>query len=615
MTNKEIAKLLRQIAAAYSLKNENRFKIIAYERAADIIQKSSVEIKDLWENKQLKSLTGIGPAIFSHLEELFQTGKVKHFEKILSDFPASMFPLLDVPSFGPKKAYKLVTTLGLKKPKSVIQDLLKAAKKGKIRTIEGFGEKSEKEIIEALQKYQQGSLTPDRMPLSYASAIAKEIIEYCKLNPSVIEAVPLGSLRRKVATIGDIDIAISTRNPIEVIDWFLKYPKIKKIIEKGYSGTSVIINSNQQIDLRVQNPSQFGSMLQYFTGNKNHNIKLREYALRKGFSLSEYGIKILNKKNINKNARNRLLCHKNYNSKLNLYEFDSEKKFYQAMGLSWIPPELREDNGEIEAAISEAQGKSPGLPKLIELKDIKGDLHIHSDYNLEPSHDLGLSSLKEILSLAKKLNYEYVGISDHNPSIRHHTTEQIISILKRRKINFEHFLLNNKDVRVKLFIMLEVDILPDGKIALPEEAIKYLDAMIVSVHSSFKIDKERMTQRIISGLSHPKAKILAHPSGRRIGKREAYQLNWSKLFTFCQKKDKAIEINAYPDRLDLSDIMVKQAISNKVKLIINTDSHQADQMRLMDYGVSVARRGWATKDDIINTLPYNKFVKWLTSTK
>jgi len=622
MTNQEIARLLRQIAAAYLLKQENRFKIIAYERAAETIQKSNIEVKDLWEAGKLSSLAGIGRAISSHLDELFRTGRVKHFNQVLTGLPKALFPLLDIPGFGPKKAYKLVSELKLVNPHTVINDLLGAARKGKIAPIAGFGDKSQQYIIEALQRFKQGQTKERRMPLPYAYNIATNIISYLKQHQSVVRAIPLGSLRRMVATIGDIDIAVASKNPEKVIDWFLEYPKIKKILEKGSSGASILLENGQQIDLRVQSPDNFGAMLQYFTGSKNHNIHLREFALKKGLSLSEYGIKLLKRsqKSTHSASSGREVKSQKYNEKLKIFEFASEKDFYHALGLPWIPPELREDSGEIEAALRQAsydkhhngQDKYPGLPKLVELQDIKGDLHIHSDYNLLPSHDLGESSLKEILDQAVKLGYQYIGLSDHNPSYTNHTSYRIIDILKRRRYYFEQNLKSTKSTRVNLFIMLEVDILSNGQLAIPEKAFEYLDAVIVSVHSSFAMSKEKMTRRIINGLNHSKAKILAHPTGRLIGKREAYEIDIDKLFSYCCENKKALEINAYPDRLDMPDTLVHEAIKKGVKFVIGTDSHKAQQMDLMKYGISVARRGWAQSSDILTTLPYNKIKTWLS---
>jgi len=605
MTNQEVAELLEKIAAVYTIKEDNRFKIIAYEKAADSIRNSAVEMKDLWKDGKLSTLPGIGKSIAGYLDELFRTGRVKHFEIILRGVPASIFPLLEIPGFGPKKAYKIVSLLKLNNPEKVVDELLQAARGGKIAPIEGFGDKSQQDIIEAIERFKRGQVREKRMPLPYAYNLAVTIIDYLSKHKDTLDAVPLGSLRRMLATIGDIDIAVATNNPKETIKWFLAYPKKEKVVEEGGSGATILLDSGRQIDLRVQSPKKFGAMLQYFTGSKAHNIHLREYALKKGLSLSEYGIKVIKK------VQSLKFKVQNYNSKLKMYEYSDEKGFYQALGLSWIPPEIREDRGEIEAAEREAQGKPPGLPKLIETKDIKGEFHIHSNYNLQPSHDLGQSSLAELLKQAETMHYEYIGISDHNPSYTNHSSSEILSILKARKSKFEQILKSIKSVRVHLFIMLEVDILPDGKLPIPDAAYDFLDAIIVSVHSSFRLPKTEMTERVISGLSHPKAKILGHPTGRLFGTRDGYELDWERIFKYCQQMNKALEINSFPERLDLSDTLVKEAIKNKVKLAINTDSHEVSQMKLIKYGVSVARRGWAEKDDIINTMPYNKVKEWL----
>lgn len=609
MTNQEITRLLRNVAAAYQLKGENRFRIIAYENAADAIERSTVEVKDLWKEGKLETLSGIGSSLSSHLSELFTTGNVKHFQQVFQGLPPSLFVLLDVPGLGIKKAFKLVTTLHLPNPDTIIEDLLEAAKKGKIATIESFGEKSQQDIIEALGQYKAGQVKENRMPLPYAAAIADEVVAYLFKKTFIRQALPLGSLRRQVATIGDIDIAVSTDKPKEAIEYFTQFPKRSKIIEVGPSGSTILLTSGRQVDLRVQTPAKFGAMLQYFTGNKHHNIKLREYALKQGLSLNEYGMKPL-KKIQSANWRTKLKSQK-FNRKEKLYEFDTEEKLYQALGMPWIPPEIREDRGEIEAAFREAQGKQPGLPKLIELKDIRGDLHIHSNYDLEPSHDLGSSSLEDIILNAQRLGYEYIGISDHNPSYTNHSEKQIYSIMKRRKAAFEQIMSSSKITRTHLFIMMEIDILPDGKLALPDDAFEFVDGAIVSIHSSFGMNKNDMTKRILSGLAHPKAKLLAHPTGRLLGKRDGYDVEWRELFQFCKQNNKAVEINSFPERLDLPDGLVKEAIDSGVKLIIDTDSHAVSGMELMRYGVSVARRGWAQKKDILNCLPYTDMKKWL----
>lgn len=601
MSNKEVAQLLREVAAVYIINGENRFRIMAYERAADTVEESAVDVEDLWKEGILETLPGIGASISSYLEELFKTGKVKYFDSIRKALPQGMFALMDIPGFGPKKAYRLAKEFNLNNPESAGDDLLRASKQGEIAKLPGFGEKSQQDIVESIQRFQKGQFKENRITLRVASVIAEEVGHYLRQHRDVLDAIPLGSLRRKVATIGDIDFAISTTNPEGVLNRFSNYPKKQKLIERGSTGASIVLTNGRQVDVRVCTPKIFGSMIQYFTGSKSHNIALREFALKKGFSLNEYGIKPMKKMEV------RRLKIGNYEKKKHVFEFEKEEEFYQFLGLVWIPPELREDRGEIEAAVTDQ------LPKLIEPKDIKGDLHIHTNYDLKPSHDLGSSSLEEILKKADRMRYEYIGISDHNPRVSGLTEADISTIMKKRKAYYEHIISSMKSVRVQLFIMLEVDILPDGKLALPEDSFKYIDAAIVSIHSVFEMNKAKMTRRILAGLSHPKAKILAHPTGRILTKRDGYDADWDEIFSFCRDHNKALEINSYPDRLDLPDDLVRRAILNGVKLTINTDSHDVSHLEFMAYGVSVARRGWSQKRDILNTLSYNGFKDWLSS--
>lgn len=588
MTNLEIAELLRRVAAAYEILGENRFRIIAYERAADSIEHLTSELKDYWDDKKLEEIPGVGATLASHLDELFRTGHSKHFDSVMGKLPAAVFPLLLVPGIGPKKAYKLVTLLKLKSEKTVISDLEKAAKAHTIAPIEGFGEKSESLILANIEIYRKGQIKENRMSLPVADAIASDIIAFLKKIPAATRVDALGSLRRQVSTVGDIDIAVATTKPKEIIAHFLTYPHTE-IIEEGPTGASIRLHNGRQVDLRVQKPELYGAMLQYFTGGKNHNIALRSFALSRGLSLNEYGIKHVSSGKVNR--------------------FSSEEAFYKAIGLRFIPPELREDKGEIEAA------RKGTLPHLVMLSDIKSDLHIHTDYDLEPSHDLGSNPFSDYLDRAAALGYEYIGISDHNPSIANHSEKQIIDIMKRRKEVYEHKYSswkkkNNK--RVNYLLMCEVDILPDGKLALPEGAFAYVDGVIISLHSSFTQDRKTITKRIITGLAgNPKVRIFGHPTARLLGTREGVDADWPAVFAACKGADIAIEINAGPERLDLTDVLVYDAIKEKIKLCIGTDSHVVESMDFMRYGVSVARRGWATNRDILNTLGYNEFRKWL----
>ncbi len=582
ITNIELAHLLRKVAAAYQILNENRFKIIAYERAADSIEHLTSDAKDVWDDGKLGEIPGIGDGISHYLDELFRSGSVKHFDDVMKRVPEAVFPLLLVPGLGPKKAYTLVRELKLDHANTVIADVEKAAKVGKIAPIEGFGEKSEEVILSSIELFKKGAIKEHRMELPTADGIAQDVISYLKKLKDIEEINVLGSLRRQVSTIGDIDIAVATKKPDVVIDYFMKYPH-EKIIDEGAQGATLLLHNGRQVDLRVQDPSKYGAMLQYFTGSKNHNIALRELALSKGLSLNEYGIK---------NVRTQTTT-----------SYSSEEEFYKAIGLSWIAPELREDKGEIEAAL---HGR---LPKLIELGNIKGDLHIHTNYDLETSHDLGVDPLTSYITRAAALGYQYIGISDHNPSVTKHTERQIIGIMKGRK---EYYERQAQGKNVHVFVMCEVDIQPDGALALPTEAFAYVDAVVVSIHSSFTQPKAVTTKRVIAALTaHPKVRIFGHPTGRLLTKREGVEINWGEVFEVCKKRDIALEINALPQRLDLPDTIVYDARKYGIKFCINTDSHAVSHMDMMRYGVSVARRGWCEKRDIVNTTEYNECKHWL----
>lgn len=587
MTNIQISELLNNIAAAYSIKDEKkyRFQIIAYEKAAESIENSPTELTELYKEEKLNRIPGIGPTIQSRLEELFKTGKVVHFEEVMKDIPRAVFPLLDIPSFGPKKAYKLVREFKLENPETVIQDIVKIAEAEKIAPLAGFGKKSQSDILRAITEYNLGKTKSSRMVLPYANELAQKMLDYLKQSDAVIEASPLGSLRRKKDTIGDIDIAVSTNKPQEVLDHFTTYPHKQRIIERGEKTSSIIVSSGKQIDLMVQSPEGFGSLLQHFTGSKAHNVHLREYALSKGLSVSDYGIK------------------KKGEEKDKYKQYKTEESFYSVLGLQWVPPEMREDTGEIELALQH------NLPKIIELSDIKGDFHLHSSFPIEESHDKGQNSMEEMLKKALSLGYHYLGFSEHNPSQGKHTSQQVIALLIKRQAHIEKLRLKYKNI-IRIFSLLETDILPNGNLAIDDNSLSLLDATIVSVHSSFSQDRDSMTKRVIKGLSHPKAKILAHPTGRLINERPPYELDWGKIFAFCQENNKALELNAAPQRLDLTDILVREAVKRNIKIIINTDSHATEQMDLMQYGVSVARRGWATKRDILNAMTYNELASW-----
>jgi DNA polymerase (family 10) len=526
------------------------------------------------------------------LGEIFSTGKSQHFKKLMKGIPNSVFELVAVSGIGPRTAPILVEKLKIKE-KNPLRDLLKKAEKGMIENLPGFGQDSQDAIIASLKEIKGRK---KRHLLNYAMHISEQIISWMEKEKECLRIDTLGSLRRKASTVGDIDISVSTNNPNAVIEHFCKYKNANRVLEKGEHTASIILPGNIQVDFMVQDPKGYGALLQHFTGSKHHNIALREHANKKRLSISEYGIK--------KEVKGKW-------SKVK--EFRTEKEFYEYLGMEWIPPELREDKGEIDVAIRHVKGKPRVLPKLVNLDDIKADLQIHSDFDIETSHDVGASKMTDIIKKANTLGYKYIAFTEHNPSHSKHNEKQIFDLIKRKRevieeINESINASHNSSVKY-VFNSLEIDILPDGKLPLDDRALQLLDFALVSIHSSFRQSRERTTERIIRALSHPKVLIFAHPTGRKLGEREGIEINWEKLFDFCAKNYKWLEINADPMRLDLPDFLVKEAISEGIKITIGTDAHHIEHMENMKYGVYVARRGWAEKEDIVNTYSLKEFKK------
>lgn len=549
MTNPQIAELLRNVASAYQYKDQNKYKfqVIAYNRAADSIEHSTSELKDLWDDGKLDDVPGIGPSIMKHLDEVFKTGKSTHFEELMKEIPQEAFRLMALPKVGLKTAMKYMAEL----PKSQIEAKLKEADK----------------IINKVKRHL----------LPYAENIAFEVIEWLKKCKSIEKIDTLGSLRRKVATVGDIDIAVSTKNPEEIMKRFVEYPKKISVIEQGEHTASLQLPGNVQVDILVMEPERYGSALQHFTGSKFHNIALREHAKKMGYSLNEYGAQDI------KDAKSKRLS------------FDNEKDFYKFLKLDYVEPELREDTGEIEASLSHK------LPNLVELKDIKGDLQIHSSFDIETSHDVGANSMEEIVEKAISLNYEYVAFTEHNPSKKGHNEKQSEELLKKKQEVVEQLNYSCEKRGFKVFNSLEIDINKDGSLPISVKGLETLDFALVSIHSVFDLSRDEMTKRVLNALSYPKVKIFAHPTARKINEREGVELDWPKIFDFCLKNDKWIEINSDPMRLDLPDILVRDAVKQGVKLTLGTDTHSLEMMDNMQYGVYVARRGWAESKDIVNS--------------
>lgn len=575
ISNAKLAKILRNVAAAYTIKKiGNIFQIRAYENAADSIEHSTVEIQDLWEENRLDEVPRLGPAIRGYLGELFNAGKVKHFEEVQKGIPEVVFTLLDIPGIGPKTASE-IAGLGVKS----IEDLELQIKSGKL-VEKGFSVKIAEKILDGLQEV--GSRT-GRMLLPYASVQAAKIIEYLKKSEYVKETHPLGSLRRMVATIGDLDFSVSSNKPEKVIEHFCKMPGVIRVIDKGENQASVILQSGMKVDLLVGKPESYGALLQHFTGGKNHNIHLRTLAEKKKLSLSEHGVK-----------KNGKVLHSK-----------TEEEFYQLMGMDVPAPEIREDTGEIEAAIAHK------LPKLIELRDIKGDLHLHSNFPIKsPSHGPGADSIEDIVKKAIELGYDYVGISDHPSGYTSTSKEEMVKWVNERTKSIQNIQKSNNSIRV--LNGLEIDILIDGSLSVPDEVLATLDYCIAGIHSGHRSSNEHITKRLLKALENPYVDIISHPTNRLLNERQSSDADWETIFKFAAKNKKLLEINAFPNRLDLRDDLVRQALEYGVKFVIDTDAHALEQMNNMLYGVSVARRGWVEAKRVVNTWDWKDFAKWFT---
>ncbi|RJQ27961.1 DNA polymerase III, partial [Candidatus Parcubacteria bacterium] len=548
--------MLEDMATAYILKKGNIFQIRAYKNAATAVEHSTVEVKDLWEAGRLDQIPNVGEGLQQYLDELFKTGKVKHWEEVKNGIPEQVFEFTEISGVGPKTAFKLAQ-LGVED----IEDLKDKLRSGELIK-KGFSQKVAEKLLPAIE--QMSFVKSGRMLLPYAFNQAQKVIDYVKKSAFVEKIEALGSLRRMVATIGDLDFAVTSNNIQQTIEHIINLPD-SQVVKEGETQVTLSTSSGLNLDFIITKPESFGSLLQHYTGSKAHNIHLRKVAEKKGLSLSEHGIR---------EAKNQ---------KPKVFKTATEKEFYHLLGMDVPPPEIREDTGEIEAALAHK------LPDLVKQEDIKGDLHIHDNFPIETGRDLGLNSIEEIAEQAKILGYLYVGVADHTPSISNHTNKEMVALVKTRTRLVEQY--NSSHISVRVLNLLEVDILPDGRLSVPEEALKLLDFAIVSVHSGHWMDKENMTKRIIKALESPYVKVLGHPTGRLLNQRESYEVDWNEVFKFAAKNNKALEINSSPDRLDLPDILVRQAKEKGVKFVINTDSHEINSMEIMRFGVAVARRG------------------------
>ena len=581
MINKELSKIFNNMAV-YLEMDEIPFKPQAYEKAAIAIEamgESAAKIYGKGGLKALEEISGVGKGIAEKIAEYIKTGKIKEYELLKKKMPVNLEELGVVEGIGPKKIKILYKKLGVKN----IDDLEEAAKKHKIAPLFGFGEKAEKNILEGIKFVRRGH---GRFLLGEILPIARDIYAKLKEVRGVEKVDYAGSIRRMKETIGDIDFLVISKDPEKVVNFFVKLPGVAKVWGRGKTKASARMKEGFDMDIRIIPPKSYGAALQYFTGSKEHNIALRKIAIDKGLKLNEYGLF--------KGAK--MIAGK------------TEEEIYKKLGMDWIPPEIRENTGEIEAAI----GKKP--PELIELKDIKGDLHTHSNWNG------GENSIEEIVETAIKIGYEYIGISDHAKFLK---IENGLDEKQLRKRNKEIDRLNLKwnkfgisasktqNSKLKILKGCEANIMADGSVDIDNKTLAEMDFVIAGIHSQFKMTKEKMTERIIKAMENKNIDILSHPTGRIIGKRDEYQIDFNKILKAAKKTKTILEINAHPARLDLKDIYIKKVKEAGVKMIVNSDANHIRELKLMEYGVAQARRGWAEKKDIINCWEVEKLLNAL----
>jgi DNA polymerase (family X) len=569
MKNKELADLFEKMADILEFKGENPFKISAYRKASRIIGDLTQDIEEIAEQGELKNIPGIGEGMAQKVVEYLKTGKISRFEEVKKGVPDELIAIMDIPGMGPKTLALIHKERGINN----LSQLEKAVEDSSLTDLPGMGEKKIENIKRGIQLLKQSK---GRMNLGVAFPVAKRIVETLRQKTGSKKIEWAGSLRRMKENIGDIDILATGLDKEKIIQAFIHLPEVKEVLASGETKASVIVERGTQIDLRVVEEDSYGAALQYFTGSKGHNIHLRGIAKAKGIKINEYGVFKRKKKIGGK----------------------EEKDVYRSLGMDWIEPELREDRGEIEAA---QKGR---LPKLVEETEIKGDLHVHSKWSD------GTSSIEEIARAALKKSYQYVAICDHSKSLKiAHGLDESRLMEQIEEIDR----INEKLEGFQILKGTEVDILADGKIDLPEKILEKLDIAVAAIHSGFKQDRGKMTKRIIRALENPYIHILAHPSGRLLGARDPYEVEIEEVMEAAKKYGKALEINAYFERLDLDDIHCRKAKEMGIRVAIGTDSHHLDQMWMISLGVAVARRGWLETKDILNTLSLKEILKWCHS--
>lgn len=569
MKNQQLAKLLRMMSVYLEMKGVP-FKPQAYEKAAYSIESLEEDIEEFAKKKGkdgLKNLPGVGESIADKILEFLKTGKIKELEEFKKEIPVDIETLSLIEGVGPKTIYKLYKALNIKN----LEDLEKACREHKIRKLPGFGEQSEAKILKGIEFYKQGG---GRFILGFIMPLVQNLLGYLKECEYIDKLEVAGSYRRKKETVGDIDILVTSKNPEKVIDHFVHFKEIEHIYAKGSTKSMVRLNIGLDVDLRVVDEKSFGAALAYFTGSKDHNIELREIAMKKGWKLNEYGLFDENKKMI---------------------AGETEEEIYKKLGMQFIPPELRENRGEIKTALEHK------LPKLIEYGSLKGDLQIQTNWSD------GQNSIEEMAEEAIKRGLEYICITDHTKALA--VTGGLDEEKLLKQMEYIDRLNAKYKGKIKILKGAEVNIQKDGTLDIKDEILEKLDFVGAGIHSNFNLPKSIQTERIIKAMENHNIDCIFHPTGRVINKRNQYEVDIEKIIEAAKRTNTLLEIDAYPDRLDLKDEYVKICIDKGIKLIIDSDAHSILHFQYLDLGVAQARRGWAKSEDILNTLPVQKFLK------
>jgi DNA polymerase (family 10) len=572
MDNKAIAGILYETADLLEIDGQDSFRVRSYRNAAQTIEALPQQVADLiQEPKKLLEVPGIGKGMLANLQQLFRDGSIEVHSELLKKYRPSMLDLLKVQGLGPKtialiwSAYQVCDVEGVEK----------LAREGKIRTLPRMGEKHEQKLLKALEDYRR---IGGRFLLDAAEQLAQQLVEHLSQTPGVEKVTPAGSLRRGRDTVGDLDILVTGKGCAEaearqkIAEHLLRFPGLMEVIAQGENKISFRQRNGMQVDVRLLPPESFGAAMQYFTGSKAHNVALRQRALKMGFTLSEYSLADL--------ENDKPVAGK------------TEEEIYAKLKLDFIPPELRENLGEIDAAANHV------LPKLLELSDIRGDVHMHT---VETD---GRNTIEEMAEAAQERGYEYMAITDHSKNLAFAnglTDERALAHIEKIRA------VENKRKGIRIFAGIEVDILTDGTLDLSDSVLEQMDIVIASVHSQFNQDRDTMTARLVKAVENPNVSLIGHPTGRLLLRRDAYQFDLDAVLRAALKHKVAMELNSYPDRLDLSDVHLRMAKQHGVKIVINTDSHHTSHMGKIRYGITQARRAWLTREDVLNTLPPQKF--------